>query len=72
MLGQTIVFSQAADQVGLGACLDHLQLVVADVFFLQALDFDVDRVPHLLRRVSGKRNGVEREQVRILDAGVGR
>ena len=34
--GEAFVVGQSAEQVGFGAGLDHLQFVVADVFFLQA------------------------------------
>src|SRR5580698_3202233 len=40
--GEAFVIGEAANQVGLGARLDHLQFVVGDVFFFQAIDFNVD------------------------------
>ena len=42
--GQSFVVGEAANQIGLAAGLDHLQFVVADVFFFQTLNFGVDGV----------------------------
>jgi len=65
---QALILGQTTDQICLGASLDHLQLVVADVFFLQALDFRVDGITYLLRGMPGQRKSIKGEQVRILDA----
>ena len=67
--GQALVVGEAANQVGLAAGLNHLQLVVGDVFFLQAIDFDMDGIADFLRRVPGHREGVKRKQMGILNGG---
>ncbi len=56
-------------EIGLGPGLDHLQFVVADVFFLELVDFRVDGSSHFVRLVAGKREGIEGKQVRVLVAG---
>src|ERR1700690_868940 len=63
---QSLIAAQAANQVGFGAGLDHLQFVVADVFFLDSLDLDVNGVRHLLRLVAGKRECIEGKKMRVL------
>src|ERR1700729_2779294 len=66
---QSFIVSQAADKIGLGASLDHLQLVVADVFFLQPIDLRVNCVGYFLGVMSGQRESVKGKQVWIFNAG---
>src|SRR5205814_7862220 len=63
---EALIVGKSADEVRLRACFDHLQFVVSDDFFLEALDLYVDRIGHLLWRMSGQRERVERKQVWIL------
>src|SRR5947209_9553626 len=52
--GKSLIVGEAANQIGFAAGLDHLELFVGDVFFLQAINLRVDRVGHFLRLVAGQ------------------
>ena len=67
--GQTLVVIQPAQQVGFRPGTNHFQLLVADVLFLQPVDFDMNRIRHFLGSVAGQRHGVKSEQVGILVSG---
>ena len=54
LLRQALVLGEAADQVGLGACLEHLQLVVGHILRLQLVDLLVDRLLNLGVGVPGR------------------
>src|SRR5579864_1559750 len=43
---QALIVGESTNQVRLGSCLDHLQLVVRDVFLLQSFNLLVNRIRH--------------------------
>src|SRR5437016_11142750 len=66
---QAFIVCQAANQVGFCARLDHFQFIIANILGLQTLNLRMDRLRNLFRLVSGHRKRIEREKMRILDAG---
>ena len=68
--GEPGIVRQPANQVGLGPRLDHLKFFVPENFLSsEFFDFFVNRLSYFIGRVSGQRDRVEREQVRILVSG---
>src|SRR5439155_19591333 len=66
---QTFVVRQTPNQIGFGPRLDHFQYIIANILGLQTLNLRMDRLRNLFRLVSGHRKRIEREKMRILDAG---
>ena len=69
LVGEAFVVAEAAEQVGAGAGFEALELVVGDVFALEAVDLFVDGGAHLVGRVAGERDGIDGEEAGIFVAG---
>ena len=68
-LCQPLVVAERAQQIDARARLEHGQFLVGHVLGLQLVDLLVDRRAHLLRRMAGKRHGIERKESRDTCAG---
>src|SRR5512146_1608534 len=69
ILRETLVVIEAAYQAGLGAGLDHLEFVGADVLSLESRNLGLDSSLQFLGLMAGRGNSVKRKQVRVLAAG---
>src|SRR5215813_8388976 len=69
LAGEAFVVGEAAQQVCTGASLEACQFFIGDVFVLQPIQFFVNRLPHLVRRMARQRNSVDGEEARVLVAG---
>src|SRR6266702_1998175 len=65
---QALVVAQSSDQVRLGPRLDHLKLIIRDVFLFHTFDLRVNSVAGFVGRVPGSGHGEDHEQVRIFGA----
>src|SRR5271156_2593415 len=66
---EALVVSEAAQEVGAGAGLEAFELLIGDVFVLEAVKLLVDGGAHLVGRVAGQWDGVDGEEAGVFVSG---